>query len=139
MNGRVTTADSWDSSRSIRLTHYKHTKEQRNNVNKATATASLSTAEIATHSDQTIMQPLRRRGLIDSGVSHRMCNGRCSVWTFKLSSLTVILLRDGNTVNTTLHPFVDVTQGYRVDVLYTPTCRLPFLSINQIRPDIWLH
>jgi hypothetical protein len=36
---------------SIRFTHYKHTKEQRNNVNKATATASLSTAEIATRSD----------------------------------------------------------------------------------------
>ena len=51
MNGRVTTADSWDSSRSIRFTHYRHTKEQRNNVNKATATASLSTVEIATRSD----------------------------------------------------------------------------------------
>jgi len=67
-----------------------------------------------------------------SGASHHMCNDRSSFSTFKKLSLPIIIEPgDDNSVTATHYGFVNVIQGYQVEALHTPTCRLSLPSINQ--------
>ena len=91
-----------------------------NNDTDASLTSSSSTAA-------------SQRRVVDSGASHNMCND----WSYFISftvlpSPITIKLGDETTVITTFHGFVNISHGFQLHILYTPTFRLTLLSINQL-------
>jgi len=64
-----------------------------------------------------------------------MCNHHTSFSIFKkLSVANVIQLESDNSVTATHCKFVNIIQGYQLEVLHTPTFRLSLLSISQLDP-----
>jgi len=110
-------------------------------VKKATATAALVTTgdwdpfwlTACALAAATATAAAPPKWVIDSGVSHCMCNDRSSFWTFKMLSLpTVIELGDNNSVTATHYGFINIVQCYHAGALCTPTFWHSPLSINQL-------
>jgi len=119
--------------------HFKHARDQHNNVNKGTASPSLATAGdrdliwIAESSTALSSASAPAAWVIDSGASHHMCKDRNKFNSIKkLRQPIVIELGDDNKVTVSHYGLVNILQEYEVNALYTPTFQLSLLSINQL-------
>jgi len=119
--------------------HFKRARDQRNKVNKGTASASLATARdrdliwLAENATTLTTASASAAWVIDSGASHHMCNDRTRFNSIKeLRQPIVIELGDDNKVTVSHHGLVNVSQEYKVNALYMPTFQLSLLSINQL-------
>jgi len=106
------------------------------NVKKAPATAALATTGdcdpfwITTCVNTA--SAVAPKWVIDSGVSHLMCNDHSRFSTFKMLSLPIVIdLGDNNFVTVTHYGFVDVMLGGQVEALHTCIFHLCLLSITQ--------
>jgi len=119
--------------------HINRARDQRNKVDKGTASPSLATIAdrdligLAANATALTAASAPAAWVIDSGASHHMCNDRTRFnWIKKPCQPLVIELGDDNNVTISHHGLVDVSHIYDVNVRYMPTFWLSLLSINQL-------
>jgi hypothetical protein len=118
--------------------HFKPARDQRNKVNKGTASAFLAAAGdrdmiwLAENATALTTASTPAAWVIHSRASHLMCNDHTRFNSIKkLHQPIVIELRDDNKVTVSHHELDNFSQEYEVNALYMRTFRLSLLSINQ--------
>jgi hypothetical protein len=119
--------------------HFKYDWDQRNTVNKGTASTSLATAAdrdlicLAGNSTALTAGSTPASWVNDSGSSHPMRNSLTRFTSIqKLRQPIVIELGDDNRVTVSHHGLIKGSQAYEVDALHTSMLRLSLPSINQL-------